>query len=450
MARNTLKVPGFPEWLPEDQKIENEIRKIIAETYEQYGFLNIETPAVEKNTVLMAKSWWSVSQQIFWLNGLAQTQKGIEDFKDYSLHFDLTVPMARYVVDHESELAFPFKRFQIQKVHRGEAHQAGRFKEFYQCDVDVVDTNLDVRYDAETIEVLYKTMEKIFLHLGIDKKFIVQINNRKIYDALFDMLQLEDTKRTEILGLLDDYYKLKPGVFDTKLNDLVGEDHANTIKELLSQKIDDPYVWDNEALATSIEELKTVYSRLQSNGVNVNYNPYIVRGLDYYNGTVFETFIEWNEEFGSVCSGGRFDNLVKHIRDANGVKGKEYGGVGWSIGLSRLLHRLQEAKLITQKPSLADVMIFNIQGESESYRREIAGLLRSEGLRVDEYMQASKLDKQFGYATKKNIPLWVFVGQSEEENQTVKVKNLGERRENIIPVGEMIEFVRKELVWVMK
>lgn len=283
---------------------------MIAESFEHYGFVNIETPAVESTAVLTAKGGEAVSKQIFGLYGLAQ---GGDDLKKYSLHFDLTVPLARYVIDHEQEIKFPFKRYQIQKVWRGERQQKGRFKEFYQCDVDVIDDGLNTYYDAEVIEVLYQTVLHIFAKLDLDKKLEVRLNNRKIIDSLFAKYGLNQEDSAALLAILDDYYKYE------KI-----EDYTKDVANLLGDKTD-AFVADVDALKAyfagsgnapesvseeALQEAQYILEVLSNNGVFVVYDPYIVRGLDYYDGTVFETYVQEHEEIGSICSGGRYSNLV--------------------------------------------------------------------------------------------------------------------------------------------
>jgi histidyl-tRNA synthetase len=438
---NELKVGGFPEWLPSEQLLENKTKNTIANNFEKFGYVNIETPAIERNDVLTAKSGNDVSKQIFGLYGLAQ---GAEDTKDYSLHFDLTVPLSRYVIDHEGELAFPFKRYQIQKVRRGERSQKGRFKEFYQCDVDVIDKNLSTAYDAEVVYILYNTVEKIFQQLGLDKKFVIQLNNRKLYDAIFGHLGIEADKAKKLMNIFDLYHKIEKADFEKQVKEIIGDTYNNLVQYFDTTILENNNEYP-ENISKAIQELKEVYEYLQRRGVNVQFDPYIVRGLDYYNGTVFETFIEDNREFGSICSGGRFDNLVGYIRNNTGKKGAEYGGVGGSIGLSRLLFRLKEAGLLPENNSLADVMIFNFDDEAQQYREKITDILRENGMRVDQYLNNDKLGKQFQYAENKNIPYGILAGEKEKQEGKVQLKDLKERTTNNIEVNKIIERLKKNL-----
>lgn len=439
MKKETLRVAWFPEWLPLEQALENKMKELISKEYQKYWYINIETPAVERNDVLTSKSWAEVSKQVFWLYGLAQKT---EDIKDYSMHFDLTVPLARYIIDHEHEIEFPFKRYQIQKVRRGERQQKWRFKEFYQCDVDVIDKNVDIAYDAEVIDVLYKTLQRIFIHFEIKNDFVVQMNNRKLYDAIREYLRLENDKKIDVMRLFDDYYKLETTEFEKIFQELIGDTYK-TAMDLLSFDINTVILEDikDEKINKAVSEIKFVYDSLKQRWVNVIFDPYIVRWLDYYSWTVFETFVEWYKEFGSVCSGWRFDNLVNYIRDKTAIQGDEYGWVGGSIWLSRLLNRLLDQWLVEAKEPLSDVIIFNLNDNAQKYRNEIATTLRNNDLRVDQYFKPEKIGKQFKYAESKNIPIGVFAGETEEKEQIVIIKDLEKRTETKITKQNLKTFI---------
>lgn len=447
MAKETLKVAWFPEWLPPEQGVENKMKELITAEYQKYGYINIETPAVERNDVLTSKSWDEVSKQIFGLYGLAQKT---DDFKDYSMHFDLTVPLARYIIDHETEIEFPFKRYQIQKVRRGERQQKWRFKEFYQCDVDVIDKNVDIAYDAEVIDVLYKTLKRIFGHFEIKNDVIIQMNNRKLYDAIWEDLQIADGKKIDVMRLFDDYYKIEAEEFKKILQELVGDDYKK-ILESLSFDINKIQLEDikHEKIKSAIGEIKFVYDNLKQKWVNVQFDPYIVRGLDYYSWTVFETFVDGHKNFGSICSGGRFDNLVSHIRNKTWISGQEYGWVGGSIGLSRLLNRLLEEWLIKAKEPLSDVIIFNLNDNAQKYREEIAILLRDNNFRVDQYFKPEKIAKQFKYAESKNIPFGIFAWEKEEAEGKIIIKDLNKKEStetNKEAVSDLIKHKQKKTI----
>jgi len=329
MAKN-LKPSGFIDYNPEKQKILNEIKNIIEKNYSKFWFVNIETPAVENNSILTAKGWDEVAKQIFGLYGLAQWW---EDTKKYSLHFDLTVPFARYAIEYEEDIKFPFKRYQIQKVFRWERAQKGRFKEFYQCDIDIIWEKISEFYDAEIIETLFNTLKNILEFLEINKQAKVHINNKFLIEALIEKFNISNSKW--FFKLLDDYYKLEKQDFENKLKELSKnnfEDILNILKKDLNEIIE---ILKESKYIKQIKELETIYNTLKNRWVNVVFDPYITRWLDYYTWVVFETFITDYENFGSICSGGRYDNLVWAIRKATNSKWIELSWVGWSIGLSR-------------------------------------------------------------------------------------------------------------------
>lgn len=431
----------FPEWNLTEQKIENVAKNTIATSFEGHWFANIETPAVERNIVLLAKSGEDVSKQVYGLYGLAQWST---DTKDYSLRFDLTVPLARYVIDHEQELPFPFKRYQIQKVWRWESHQKWRFKEFYQCDVDVIGNNLDVGYDADVIITLMKTLEALFTKLWINQKLQVQVNNRKIYDTIFDLLKLDENKRKKILILIDNYYKIWENKFQQDLSALLWKDQSKKLLSLLNINREDNQI---KELQWPIAELNSVLKSLQASWIEVVYDPYIVRWLDYYSWTVFETYFRDYQEFGSICSGWRFDNLVSYIREAADKKWQNYQWVWWSIGLTRLLHRLIEKKLITESFSLADVMVFNFNDWLESSRSEIANNLRQSWIRVDQFHGKWDLRQQFKYAENKKIPIWIFYSQQEKDQWIVKIRDLETKTDAICKVEWIADQIESILKW---
>jgi histidyl-tRNA synthetase len=427
MKKEKLRISWFPEWLPPEQRIENKMKDIIWNEYEKYWYVNIETPAVERNDVLTSKSWSDVSKQIFGVYWLAQ---GSDDLKDYSLHFDLTVPLARYVIDNEADLWFPFKRYQIQKVWRGERQQKWRFKEFYQCDIDVIDKNVDIKYDSEIIDILFKTLKSIFWKFNIKKEIFVRLNNRKLFDALFDSIDIDQNKRNEIMKLFDNYYKMDSETFKNMLRDIVWKD-ADKILNFFSFDIDtiDCNTIDyDDAVKQALSEIKNVHTCLKEKWVNFKFDPYIVRWLDYYTWTIFEMFVEWYENIGSICSGWRFDNLVKYIREKKWESWQDFEWVGWSIGLTRMLSTFLQEWIIDSNESLADVIIFNLDDNANKYREEIANILRNSNLRVDHYLKSEKIDKQFKYAENKNIPFGIFAGEKEEKSWKVVLRDLKERQ----------------------
>jgi len=435
MAKN-LKPSGFIDYSPEKQKIFNEIKNIIEKNYQKFWFVNIETPAVENNSILTAKGWDEVAKQIFGLYGLAQWS---EDTKKYSLHFDLTVPFARYAIEYEQELKFPFKRYQIQKVYRWERAQKWRFKEFYQCDIDVIWEKISEFYDVEIIETLYNSLTQILKFLEIDKKAIVHLNNKFLIEALIEKFNIENDK--DFFKLLDDYYKLKKEDFENKLKDLAPSNHSK-ILEILKKDLNKIIeTLKDSKYIDKINELQTIYNTLKSRWVNVVFDPYITRWLDYYTWVVFETFIEDFENFGSVCSGGRYDNLVWAIRKATNSKWAELAWVGWSIGLSRFFSLLEENNLLNKKLNLTDIIIFNLDCSNE-YRERIINSLKNTSKTFDVYYNKVKLDKQFKYAENKNIKYWIFAWKTEEENEEIMIKDLENRTSENIQLEKLQNYFK--------
>nr|MDD3719862.1 histidine--tRNA ligase [Candidatus Gracilibacteria bacterium] len=441
---------GFGELTPDKQKIQNVMKDIIVKNYESFGYVNIETPAVELNEVLTSKGGEEVGKQIFGLYGLKQ---GPSDLKPYSLHFDLTVPFARYVVDNESILKFPFKRYQIQKVWRGERQQRGRFKEFIQADIDLVGTKLPLNYDSEVILTLYRTLEEIFEFLKVGKGVEIHLNNKKFIEGICNMYEIFGDDKIKIFGLLDGFYKATPEEFLRKLEDLVGDKFLE-INKIINTSIDE-LDESNKFIGEGVKELKQVYNSLRDRGVNVMFDPYITRGLDYYTGTVFETFISNYDNFGSICSGGRYDNLVESIRKvSNGGKTSRqqanYEGVGGSIGLSRLFGGLDETGMINKQLPLTQAIIFNTIGSNLGYRERVGEILRSNGISTDIYYSDDKLQKQFTYAESKNTIFGIFAGTDEQSKNEVIVRNLYSREQENVLVSNLVNYINIKLKETLK
>ena len=438
----TKLLPGwFPELTPDKQGLENELRDIIKTIYKKYWYINIETPSIETNEILTSKWWDEVSKQIFWLYWLSQWN---EDLKDYSLHFDLTVPLARYVVEHEQDIKFPFKRFAMQKVFRWERQQKWRFKEFMQCDVDVIDENLDLNYDTEVIETLYKTIDSMFNHLWINKWLELHLNNRKFIDLICKNFSIEWEKIKDFYKVLDDFYKLTNKEFKDNLNSIVGVEKSWKIIEIFETDILD-LSFESDEMNSSVDEIKNVYSWLKQSWVNVKFDPYITRWLDYYTWTVFETFVTDYFWFWSICSWGRYDNLVWDIRSTTGIKWKNYWWVWWSIWLTRLFSRLLDTDLVNKRSVLVETIIFNIPWISDEYRKKISNLLREWWITTDVYYKEDKLWKQFSYAENKNIPFWIFAWEDEEKESKVVLKNLDSRESYEIDLDNLLKEIKEKL-----
>ncbi len=446
-------IPGwFPELLPKKQVIENKMKNIIQSNYEKFWYVSIETPSIELNEVLTSKWWDEVSKQVFWLYGLKQWAK---DLKEYALHFDLTVPFARYVVEHENELKFPFKRNQIQKVWRWERQQRWRFKEFTQCDVDVIWDNLGIEYDIEVIHTLYNTLKEIFEFLNIEKTVEVHINNRKFIDALCEFYNITWENKKDFYELLDNYYKVTKEEFlkwkfnsewkKTKkwLKD-ISPDNFEEVHNILKKDISE-LTFEDEKLKKTFQEIKETYDSLKNKWVNVKFDPFITRWLEYYTWTVFETFVSKYFDFGSICSWGRYDNLVWDIRRLSWKKWKNYGWVWGSIWLTRLFARLEDSWLLKKEIPLSDAIVFNIPNSSLEYREKIWNLLRDSWIKTDIYYPSSKIGKQFSYATSRNIILGIFAWEEEEKNNSVKVKDLDNRDSFEVEINDLVEFVEGKL-----
>ena len=409
-------LPGFMELLPSEQILFNQMKSTIEDTYKRFGFLPLDTPVIELSEVLLAKAGGETEKQIYRFN------KGDHDL---SLRFDLTVPLAKYVAKNYGNLSFPFRRYQIGKVYRGERTQKGRFREFYQCDIDIIgDGELDLINDAELPSVIYT----IFTKLGF-QNFTIRINNRKILNGLFESLELTD-KATEILRIIDKIDKIgKDAVIEELEKIEVNKEAINKIMEFIAiegtsdeklQKLKELKI-ENETYKKGVEELEYVVKHMRLFEIpenNFSVDLTIARGLDYYTGTVYETFLNDYRELGSVCSGGRYENLAEHYTD------KKLPGVGISIGLTRLFYKLNEMNLIkADKKSVADVLIIPMV-EDLSVPIKIANKLRKEGKNTEIYLNNKKLKAKFKYADKLEIPYVVIIGEDEIKERKYTLKNM--------------------------
>jgi len=425
--------PGwFPEYSPAEQLVFDDIKKIIEANYSQYGFAHIETPAVETTSVLLAKNGEDAGKQIFWLYGLAQ---GNEDTKDYALHFDLTVPFARYILDRENDITFPFKRYQIQPVRRGERSQRGRFKEFWQSDIDVIwqetekwTLGKNLYYDAEMLVVIAKTLHEIVAKFLNNKPFTLHVNNRYLLAWFFS--QFDEKVVPQLYNLLDKYYKMWFEIFQKELAELVSPAEVKKIISFVQSNFDrlDPNLVDNDNYRRWYQELQEVLRFVdglnQENKYTIVWDPYIIRGLDYYTGTVYETLFDDDIALGSISSGGRYENLTGYINP----KKSNYSGVGWSIWLSRMVYLILE----TMKPqhTTQTEYLFVHFPETIQDILMLANLFINEGKTIEVYPSAEKLGKQFTYADKKWIPHVVIFGQGEKDLKRYKIKNMKTGEEN--------------------
>ena len=414
---------GFMELLPHRQAQMNWMMDILRQSYELYGFTGLDTPVIEAAEVLLAKGGGDTEKQIY------RFQKGDSDL---ALRFDLTVPLAKYVALHYNDLAFPFRRYQIGKVYRGERPQRGRFREFYQADIDIIgDGKLDILCEAEIPSVIYRT----FTALGLED-FQIRLNNRKVLSGLFDLLGLGD-KATDVMRTIDKLEKIrKEKVLEVLTGEFaVAEDAASKLLEVLESA--DPMEaleklkGQNELLDTGIQELSQVVRHMGDFGVpetHFKVDLTIARGLDYYTGTVYETQMTRHPEIGSICSGGRYDNLAAFYTD------KQLPGVGISIGLTRLFYVLEEQGLLNDEllTAPADVLILPMT-EDLSPAISLATQLRQANIRTQLYTEQKKFKAKMSYADKLKVPFVLFLGEDEVNAAAVSIKNMRTGEQETIP-----------------
>jgi histidyl-tRNA synthetase len=401
---------------PQEQVLFEKIKRILEDTYQMYGFYPIDTPVLEYSEILLAKSAGETEKQVYRFN------KGD---KDIAMRFDLTVPLAKYVAKNYSAITFPFKRYAIGKVYRGERAQKGRFREFYQADIDIIgDGSLSIANDAEIPSIIYT----IFTKLGLSD-FTIRINNRKVLNGLFEINGL-DENATDIMRIIDKIDKI--GVDATKAEIIesgVSEEIATTLIDLMTYRDTNEnilaklegYVGKSEIFDKGYEELKDVIYYIGKFGVpehNYRIDLSIARGLDYYTGTVYETFVNSHPEIGSVCSGGRYDNLAEYYTK------KSLPGVGMSIGLTRFFYVLNEYKFLNTKLNApADVLIIPMTDDM-SAAVSISATLRENGIRTQIYMEQKKFKAKINYANKLSIPYALFLGEDEIAAGMVTIKNM--------------------------
>lgn len=427
-------LPGFMELKPNEQILFNQIKEKIEESYKRFGFLPLDTPILELSGVLLAKAGGETEKQIY------RFTRG----DDLAMRFDLTVPLAKYVSKNYGELQFPFRRYQIGKVYRGERPQKGRFREFYQADIDIIgDGELSIMNDAEIPSIIYTT----FKNLGFDD-FTIRINNRKILNGLFEYLNIVELS-TKIMRIIDKLEKI--GKENVKLELLklnIEEENVIKILEFISisgnneEKIEalEKLNIKNEVFEKGLFELKEVVKYIRLFGVpeeNFSIDLTIARGLDYYTGTVYETFLDNYREIGSVCSGGRYDNLAENYTD------KSLPGVGIAIGVTRLFDQLNDLKLIkTEKESISDVLVISTS-DDVSECLPIANTFRKEGINTEVYMNDKKMKAKFKYADKLKIPYVAIIGEDEVKENKVSLKNLVTGKQDIINIQEAVEILKE-------
>lgn len=409
-------LPGFMELLPAEQIQFNKLADTIRETYESFGFMPIDTPVIEKSEILLAKGGGDTEKQIY---------RFLKGSNDLSLRFDLTVPLARYVAQNFSSLTFPFRRYQIGKVYRGERNQKGRFREFYQCDIDIVGNNtLSVLNDAEIPSIIYS----IFNNLGF-QDFTIKINNRKLLNGFFEALEIQD--KAEVLRIIDKIDKIGIETATEELiNSGLSEEVVKKILEFINisgSNEDILLLLNNLNISNSnfkdgVEELSIVTNYVKLFGVpedNLKIDLKISRGLDYYTGTVYETFLNEYPSIGSVCSGGRYDNLAEYYTK------QKLPGVGISIGLTRLFYQLNEVGFFKNdaSTSITKALVIPLDNNID-YGISVARALRDRGIITEIYLEDTKMVKKLGYADKLGIPFAILIGEKEALNKTVTLKNM--------------------------
>ncbi|MCA8943523.1 MAG: histidine--tRNA ligase [Planctomycetes bacterium] len=434
-------MPGTMELLPRQQVVHQRFLDTIRQGFERFGFQQIETPAIEMRDVLLTKSGGDTEKQVYFVQSTGSLAQG-QDPK-LALRFDLTVPLARYVAQHEHELAFPFRRYQIQRVYRGESAQRGRFREFYQCDIDVVGKDsLGLTADAEIPAVI----AHVFTALGIGS-FTIHVSNRKILRGLLAAHGIDsEEQRAAILREVDKLDKrgrgrveetLRTGDFgldDAALAVLMDTialrgDRAATTEKLRELDVEDP------TFREGLDELDAVLGALDDLGVDPERfcaNLAIARGLDYYTGTVYETLLDDHPEVGSVCSGGRYEDLASFYTKS------KLPGVGISIGLTRLFDQLSALGVLDENAhGSTRVLVTEMDASLAEHGRRCASMLRAAGINTELHTEGQKLAKQFKYATKAGIRYAVILGENEVENGTAMLKDLDAGSQQEVALDEL-------------
>ena len=430
---------GFMELLPDKQVQMDKMRAVLAETYARYGFTPLDTPAIEAAEVLLAKGGGETEKQIY------RFTKGDSDL---ALRFDLTVPLAKYVAANYGQLTFPFRRYQIGKVWRGERAQRGRFREFYQADIDIIgDGALDILNEAEIPAIIYDTFTRLGLH-----RFRIRVNNRKVLNGFFAILGLSE-QAGDVLRTIDKLDKIGADKVRALLTDTCGvtSENADEILRFIAcpgtsaDKLAflEQYRGRNETFDLGLDELRTVVGYLPAFGVpeeNFELDLTIARGLDYYTGTVYETVLLDHPEVGSICSGGRYDDLAGYYTN------KSLPGVGISIGLTRLFYILQEQNMISDAvlTAPADVLILPMTDDL-SAAVALASELRAGGLRVQIYSEKKKFKAKIGYADKLGIPFVIFLGEDEVAQHVCALKNMATGVQEAVTSAAALEAIRAEI-----
>ncbi len=429
----TKVLPGFMELLPAEQILFEDFRSKIKSSYEKFGFIPLDTTTIEKTEALLAKAGGETEKQIY------SFTKGDNNL---SLRFDLTVPLARYVADHYNDLVFPFKRYAIGKVYRGEKPQRGRFREFCQCDIDIIgDTSLNIINDAEILNVIVNTFKT--LNIG---DIVIRLNNRKILNGFFEEYDLQDLS-VEILRIIDKKEKISEEELTKELSDLkikasiikkilsfinIEGDNETILKQLAKLKI------KNETFVLGVSELAEVLNYSKSFEIydTLKIDLSIARGLDYYTGTVYETNLVKYPKFGSVCSGGRYENL------ASCYTNKKLPGVGASIGLTRLFDQLLNNKVIKPTTSSNSKVLIVSMVDDISYSLKLSTFLRDNGINTEVYFEDDKFKKKLGYADKKNISNVIIIGEDEIKENVFTLKDMTTGNQSKLSLNDLIKVLK--------
>ena len=441
-----MPISGFPEWSPAERMVEQRMLDQIRAAFERFGFSPIETPAVERNTVLMAKGGEETERQIYSLTGLHPQSGG--DARDYSLHFDLTVPLARYVAQRSNDLVFPFRRYQIQKVWRGERPQHGRFREFTQCDIDIVgDGKLSLMADAEIPAVI----STVFSSLDIGD-FTIRISNRKILTGYLAHLGFDEEDASSILREADKIDRQGAEPLLQRLDSLsASASTADDILALVRMNGSPTKVLDHltrmsgagERFEQGVHELRTVFEHAAEFGIpdkNIAVDLGIVRGLDYYTGTIYETRLDDHPQLGSICSGGRYDDLASYfIR-------RTLPGVGISIGLTRLFSQLLQAGIFQPGSASAAQVLVTIPDDSlMSNAIEIASALRAAQVNTEIFFEGARLGRQLRYASRKGFKFAVIPLPEDLECARIKYRDMDAGEEYTVPATELPQQIARQL-----
>ena len=427
---------GFIELLPQEQIKFNEMKRIIEETYELYGFLPQETPIIESSEVLLAKAGGETEKQIY------SFTKGDTDL---SLRFDLTVPLAKYVAKNYGQLTFPYRRYQIGKVFRGERPQKGRYRELYQCDIDIIGNGkLSIANDAQMPSIIYSIFKKF--NFG---KFIIRMNNRKILNGLFEEIGLKDQAK-EALVIIDKLDKIGMENVKEELRNIgVTQENVAKLEEFFninkSGNNDEILAalkglgFKSETFAEGLKEIEELITYVRLFGVEEEYfriDLTIARGLDYYTGTVYETNIIGYENIGSICSGGRYDNLAEYYTKQN------LPGVGISIGLTRLFYVLNELDLIKIENSSISKAVIVTMGVDFGEGVKVSNALRENGIKNEIYAEDAKTKNKFSYVDSLNIPYCIVIGQDEVDKKMYTLKNMATGEQEMLSIEDIISKIK--------